>query len=282
MDSFQCNPSAASVSDDLVGAAGYLARRIEVFDSQQPFAAGATRIEIAGGRCDERPEVQRAGGRRCETPAIFGNDVSRLIYTDRTYLYRSSRSPYCFSDVRGAPALDAQGRNRAGFEPLDADLLAGLDAVTVRDPSSMRLIASSILRISLRSRSRVRSSRLNSDSCVARSFGSGKVRRLVLHVKHSAVHLVHEVTLPGVEDQPEVLRLLLVHVLLAAARDVRFDVARAGQQVGAGDVRAVALVGIAAGRSLEVVDVQWCHRSRWNRGLGWNRRGRSDRPSLGP
>src|SRR5690606_9661963 len=38
----------------------------------------------------------------------------------------------------------------------------------------MRLIASSILRISLRSRSRVRSSRLNSDSWVARSFGSGK------------------------------------------------------------------------------------------------------------
>src|SRR5580704_17584446 len=39
----------------------------------------------------------------------------------------------------------------------------------------MRLRASSILRISLRSRSRVRSSRLNSSSWVARSFGSGKL-----------------------------------------------------------------------------------------------------------
>src|SRR5579863_488653 len=39
----------------------------------------------------------------------------------------------------------------------------------------MRLSASSILRISLRSRSRVRSSRLNSSSWVARSFGSGKL-----------------------------------------------------------------------------------------------------------
>ena len=38
----------------------------------------------------------------------------------------------------------------------------------------MRLSASSILRISLRSRSRVRSSRLNSSSWVARSLGSGK------------------------------------------------------------------------------------------------------------
>ena len=38
----------------------------------------------------------------------------------------------------------------------------------------MRFSASSILRISLRSRSRVRSSRLNSSSWVARSFGSGK------------------------------------------------------------------------------------------------------------
>jgi hypothetical protein len=60
--------------DDLVGAAGYFARRIEVLDSQQPFAAGATRIEIAGSRCDQRPEVQRAGGRRRESPAIAGND----------------------------------------------------------------------------------------------------------------------------------------------------------------------------------------------------------------
>ncbi len=38
----------------------------------------------------------------------------------------------------------------------------------------MRFNASSILRISLRSRSRVRSSKLNSSSWVARSFGSGK------------------------------------------------------------------------------------------------------------
>ena len=43
------------------------------------------------------------------------------------------------------------------------------------EPSSTRFSASSILRINLRSRSRVRSSRLNSSSCVARSFGSGKL-----------------------------------------------------------------------------------------------------------
>jgi hypothetical protein len=56
--------------DDLLCAAGDFARRIEIFDSEQPLAAGATRIEIAGGRCDERPEVQRAGGRRSETTSV--------------------------------------------------------------------------------------------------------------------------------------------------------------------------------------------------------------------
>ncbi len=61
----------------------------------------------------------------------------------------------------------------------------------------MRFSASSILRISLRSRSRVRSSRLNSSSCVARSFGSGKVGRLVLHVRDGAIDFFHEVLLPA-------------------------------------------------------------------------------------
>ncbi len=84
--------------DDLLGAAGYFARRIEIFDSQQPVAADVTRIEITGSRCDERPEVQRAGRRRCETAAVFGIDRPCLIYSDRP----DRRT--AFPDVRGAPA----------------------------------------------------------------------------------------------------------------------------------------------------------------------------------
>ena len=38
--------------DDVVGAAGHFTRRIEIFDSQQPLAAGAASIEITGSRCD--------------------------------------------------------------------------------------------------------------------------------------------------------------------------------------------------------------------------------------
>ena len=94
----------------------------------------------------------------------------------------------------------------------------------------MRFNASSILRISLRSRSRVRSSRLNSSSCVARSFGIGEVGRLILHVQHGAVDLHHEIALPVLQDAREVLELLLAHVLLAAVGDVRLDVARSRQQ----------------------------------------------------
>jgi hypothetical protein len=63
--------------DDLLGAAGHFTRWIEILDSQQPVAADMACIEIAGSRCDERPEVQRAGRRRSETAAVFGTYRSR-------------------------------------------------------------------------------------------------------------------------------------------------------------------------------------------------------------
>src|SRR5205814_1328720 len=46
--------------------------------------------------------------------------------------------------------------------------------------------------------------------------GIGEVSRLVLHVRDRTIHLHHEVALPAVENQPEVLELLLAHVLFAA------------------------------------------------------------------
>jgi hypothetical protein len=84
--------------DDLVGAAWNFARRIEIFDSQQPVAAGVPRVEITGSRCDERPEVQRTGRRGSETTAVFAADRRDPICSDR--LDRRT----AFPDVRGAPA----------------------------------------------------------------------------------------------------------------------------------------------------------------------------------
>ena len=107
----------------------------------------------------------------------------------------------------------------------------------------MRLSASSILRISLRSRSRVRSSRLNSSSWVARSFGSGKLAAssFMCVTVRSTSSMRSRFQL--LQDLPEVLELLLAHVLLAALDDVGLYVARACEQ--AAGFRRRRLVGIA-------------------------------------
>src|SRR6185436_19033178 len=254
--------------DDLLGAAGHFARRIEIFDSQQPVAADVTCIEITGSRCNERPEVQRAGRRRCETAAVFRNgrpDLSIAIVPIAVLL---------FPTFAALLRLDAQGRHRTRFESLDADLFAGLDAVTVgavfdaldRFVDLANQLALAVTRAQLETELRL----LRGTVVRVR-----EIRRLVLHVVDGAIDLVHEVALPGVEDQPEVFQLLLVHVLLATPRDVWLDAARTGEQVGAGDFRAVGLVGVAAASRIEIVEVQGCHGSGWNR-LGWHG-GRTDR-----
>ena len=74
-----------------------------------------------------------------------------------------------------APFLrfDGERGDRAGFEALDPDFLAGLEAIAVGAilGALQRLVdLSNELTLAIR----VRSSRLNSSSCVARSLGSGK------------------------------------------------------------------------------------------------------------
>ena len=68
-------------------------------------------------------------------------------------------------------AVDAQRRGRPRFEALQSDLDAAAVAVAVFVGVD-RMIVSSIFLISLRSRSRLRSSSAMSDSWLARSFGS--------------------------------------------------------------------------------------------------------------
>ena len=54
------------------GRARDLARRVQVFDPQPPFAAGAAREQPAAQRRHQRAEMQRAGRRRGETAAVGG------------------------------------------------------------------------------------------------------------------------------------------------------------------------------------------------------------------
>ncbi len=77
-------------------------------------------------------------------------------------------------------------------------------------------MVSSILAISLRSRSRVRSSRLNSLRGRSGKFPAS-------HVVDRSVHFFHQLLFPSHEDLPEVFQLVLVHVLLALFRLVRFE-----------------------------------------------------------
>ncbi len=49
---------------------GHLARRIEVLDAHQPFAARLARQQPAAERGDQRAEVQVAGGRGGESSAV--------------------------------------------------------------------------------------------------------------------------------------------------------------------------------------------------------------------
>ena len=49
--------------------AGAGARRVDVLDADQPLAAGDARVAAARERCDQRAEMQCAGGRRREAAA---------------------------------------------------------------------------------------------------------------------------------------------------------------------------------------------------------------------
>ena len=52
------------------GRTGDLARRIQVLDAHEPFAASVARQQPASQRCHQRAEVERAGRRGSETPAV--------------------------------------------------------------------------------------------------------------------------------------------------------------------------------------------------------------------
>jgi hypothetical protein len=99
-------------------------------------------------------------------------------------------------------AVDAQRRGRTGFQALEADFDATGIAVAIF-AASMRAIDSSIFLISLRSRSRLRSSSAMSDSWLARSFGSAKYGGFVLHGVHRTFDVLAQFILQRRQDVAE-------------------------------------------------------------------------------
>jgi hypothetical protein len=127
MDPVHSKPSAASVAMISSALPGTSRGRIEIFDSQQPVAADAACIEVTGSRCDERAEVQRPGGEGAKRPQYLAVSIARPELS----IAIVSIAVLLFPTFAALLRLDAQGRNRTRFESLDADLFAGLDAVTV-------------------------------------------------------------------------------------------------------------------------------------------------------
>src|SRR5258705_1745667 len=142
--------------------------------------------------------------------------------------------------------FDAEGGDGACFQALDADLLAGLEAVAVRAvlDALQRVVDLADQLAFPVARAQLEAELFFLGGAVV---GIGEVRRLVLHVRDRAIHLHHEVALPAVENEAEVLGLLLAHVLFAALDDVRLYVARTGQQAPRLDRLAIVPLGIPGG-----------------------------------
>ena len=62
-------------TEDAIGGAGYGARPVNIFYADEPFAAGAAGIEIAGDGGDETAEVEVTGGGGREASAVNGANL---------------------------------------------------------------------------------------------------------------------------------------------------------------------------------------------------------------
>src|SRR5450830_1516465 len=168
--------------------AGLFTGWVEVFHAHQPAAVIGAGIEVGGEGGNQRAEMQMAAGRGGETPDIgrgcHGPDTTGKTVNPRNKNgafarpIRSARQGYlptCFSLI-SAKVLQSTHRSAVGRASRRR-----IPISTPQDshqPYSSSLISCSVLSIfliSLRSRSRARSSRANSSSWLARSAGSGKL-----------------------------------------------------------------------------------------------------------
>src|SRR4029077_15554005 len=144
-----------------------------------------------------------------------------------------------------APLLrfDAEGRHRTRFEPLDADLFPGLEAVSVR---AILDALERIVDLANEFALAVAGAQLEAEFLFLRRavIRVGEVGCLVFHVRDGSIHLDHQVALPGVENVAEVLELLLVHVQLAALDDVGLYIARSREKAPRLDALAFIAFGV--------------------------------------
>ena len=115
--------------------------------------------------------------------------------------------------------LDRERGDRARLEPLERDRLAGLLAIAVGAVVETGS-AASILAISLRWRSRARSSIARSVSEEARSARSGWFSFSACRWAKRLLGLLQDVVLPGEQLLAEILPLALIHEWLFVGRSV--------------------------------------------------------------
>src|SRR4029077_1544097 len=240
----QCRPKPSSVRS--------------IWSAQPGITRGASRSSI---RRSQRPPRLRASRKlptaatrepRCSDPV--GEGAKRPTYPELAAPARprSSRAlaiavvAIAVLALASFPALlgfNAQGSHGACFQALDADFLAGFEAVAVRAilDALQRVVDLADQLAFPVTRAQLEAELLFLGGAVV---GVGEVCRLVLHVRDRTIHFHHEVALPAVEYQAEVLELLLAHVLFAALGDVRLYVARTGEQAPRLDRLAVVTIGI--------------------------------------
>ena len=112
-------------------------------------------------------------------------------------------------------AIDAQGRRRAGFQALDADLDAALVAEAVvaaldAAQSFVDLLDQLALAITIAQFD----GHVGFLACPI--IGVGKHRGFILHGMHRAVDILAEFLLEGFEDLAEMSQLLVAHVILTS------------------------------------------------------------------
>ena len=104
----------------------HLARAVHILDAQQPAAAAGARVEIARRRRVERPQMQIARRRGGES-----SDIARPARRGILAVSVVAVAVLLFAALAPLLRLDGQRGDRPRLEALDADLLAGLEAIAV-------------------------------------------------------------------------------------------------------------------------------------------------------
>jgi len=121
---------AIQCSQDGVGRARLFSGRIDILDAQQPAPLAGFCFQIAGGRCNQRAEVEWARGRRREPADVRGWFAGHHQRSGLTVPIVPI-AELSFGEFAALLRFEAKRCNRARFQSFQPDLFAGLVAKTV-------------------------------------------------------------------------------------------------------------------------------------------------------